>query len=93
MSKVFDWVLVSSLSLFIGLAFLAVPFLAMGLLLEAILYTLHLWGIPTKASSSGSDHGLEFAFAGIVISLLLCIGLRTGAFDYPRKRKSDTAQH
>ena len=92
MSKVFDWVLVSSLRLFIWLAFLAVPFLALGFMLEAILYTLHLWGIPTKASG-GSDHSLEFAYARIVISLLLCIGLRTGAFDYPRKRKSDSAQH
>lgn len=79
------WACLSSLRLFVLLAYLAVPLLGMAFLIGAPLDVLHTLGVIKDGP--GNDLAL-MVFAGIVISLLLCIGKSIGAFDelfQPRK--------
>jgi hypothetical protein len=77
--RAFDWILLTSLKFFIWLAFLAVPFLGVFVVVFGLSMALHSLGITRTAPDESAFGGIMFA--GIVISSLLCIGLRTGAFD------------
>lgn len=76
--RTLEWVLSSSLKFFISFAFLAVPTLALLVVAGSFEGIAHdIFGI-----GKGAPDFVPNAFlAGIVISSLLCIGLRTGAFD------------
>ena len=70
------------LKFFIGLAFLAVPFLMLAVVIFVLSDLMHSLGIIGTRGTAPNDSELgHLVFAGIVISSLLCIGIRTGAFD------------
>jgi hypothetical protein len=77
--RALGWVLWTSVKFFIWLAILAVPFLGMFVVVFGLSSLLHSLGITKTAPDDSALGG--FLFAGIVISSLLCIGFRTGAFD------------
>jgi hypothetical protein len=66
----------ASVRFFIRIAFLAVPFLALGVIAALVVDTLHwLFGIGKEIG----DAPFMWVFAGIVISLLLSIATKTDA--------------
>jgi len=77
--RALGWILWTSLKFFIGLAILAVPFLGVFVVIFGLSMALHSLGINKTAPDDSAFGGI--LFAGIVISSLLCIGFRTGAFD------------
>jgi hypothetical protein len=77
--RAFAWVLFTSLRFFIWLVFLAVPSLAIFVTLLGFTILLHSLGVVPHEPSDVEVSAT--VFAGIVISLLLCIGLGTGAFE------------
>ena len=76
-----EWVLLRSLQLFVSLACLAVPFLGLLTFGIAIDHVVALFSGDWGSAMRIGKNDAEILFAGIVISLLLCIGIRTEAFD------------
>jgi len=84
--RVFYWLTMKSLKLFVEMAYVMVVLLAAAFMVLMVLTLLSWLGIITQIHPE-VDAGAHIIFAGTVISLLLCIGERIGAFDWLRPRE------